>query len=191
MIRKGDVIENPVTGERLVFRKTSRETNGEAVVIETFVKPNGFVAAAHLHPYQEERFQVLRGTVGFRVGREEIVAGPGQRLTVPAGTAHKFWNAGEDEAHFVCEVRPALQFERLIETMFGLAADGKTGRKGMPNPLRLAVIARAHFDDVRLPFPPAWMQRMGLALGAPLGRLLGYEATYVPSAAEAAFEASA
>jgi hypothetical protein len=102
-------------------------------------------------------------------------------VTVPAGTAHKFWNAGEDEAHFVCEVRPALQFEQLIETMFGLATDGKTNRKGMPNPLRLAVIARHHFDDVRLPFPPAWMQRMGLALGAPVGRVLGYQPTYVPA----------
>lgn len=182
MIRAGDVLENPVTGERLVFRKTSRETGGEAVVVEAFVKPNGFVAAAHVHPNQEERFQVLTGSVGFRVGREKLVAGPGQRLTVPAGTPHKFWNAGEEEAHFVCEVRPALQFEQLIETMYGLAGDGKTNRKGMPNPLRLAVIARHHFDDVRLPFPPAWMQRMGLALGAPLGRLIGYEATYLPAA---------
>ena len=48
----------------------------------------------------------------------------------------------------------------------------------MPNPLRLAVIARAHFDTVRLPFPPMWMQRMGLALCAPLGWILGYRATY-------------
>jgi hypothetical protein len=39
---------------------------------------------------------------------------------------------------------------------------------------------------VRLPFPPEWMQRMGLALGAPLGRFLGYEAAYVPLGAEAA-----
>ena len=31
----------------------------------------------------------------------------------------------------MCEVRPALQFEALIETMFSLAADGKTNRKGM------------------------------------------------------------
>jgi quercetin dioxygenase-like cupin family protein len=186
MIQAGDVIENPVTGERLVFRKTSSETNGEAVVLETFVQPNGFVAAAHVHPHQEERFQILRGTVGFRLGREKIVAGPGQRITVPAGTAHKFWNAGDDEAHFVAEVRPALQFEQLIETMFGLAADGKTNRKGMPNPLRLAVIARHHFEDVRLPFPPAWMQRMGLALGAPVGRVLGYQATYVPVGIESA-----
>jgi mannose-6-phosphate isomerase-like protein (cupin superfamily) len=182
MIRKGDTIENPVTGERLVFRKTSLETNGELVVVEAFVKPTGFVASVHLHPHQEERFQVLRGTVGFKLDRSRMYVGPGQRIRVPAGTPHKFWNAGEDEAHFVCEVRPALQFEQLIETMFALASDGKTNRKGMPNPLRLAVIARAHFDDVRLPFPPVWMQRMGLAMGAPVGRLFGYGATYVPEA---------
>ena len=190
MIRAGDAIENPVTGERIVFRQTSRETNGAAVVIETYVQPNGFVAAAHVHPSQEERFEVLRGTVGFRVGREKLVAGPGKRLTVPAGTPHKFWNAGDDEAQFVCEIRPALQFESLLETMFALAADGKTNRKGMPNLLRLAVIAHAHFDTVRLPFPPAIVQRIGLALGSPAGRLLGYEPTYVPGAGSVAAPAS-
>jgi hypothetical protein len=125
---------------------------------------------------------VLRGSVGFRIGRKKLLAGPGQRVTVPAGTPHRFWNAGEDVAHFVCEVRPALQFESLLETMFALAADGKTNRKGMPNPLRLAVIANAHFDTVRLPFPPALIQRIGLALGAPLGRLAGYSPVYVPEA---------
>ena len=182
MIQIGDTIENPVTGERLVFRKTSRETGGQAVVIETFVQPNGFVAAAHVHPSQEERFEVLRGSVGFKVGRKKVVVGPGQRVTVPAGTPHKFWNAGDEEAHFVCEVRPALQFESLLETMFALAVDGKTNRKGMPNPLRLAVIANAHFDTVRLPFPPAVVQRIGLALGSPAGRLLGYTPTYQPGA---------
>jgi mannose-6-phosphate isomerase-like protein (cupin superfamily) len=175
------MLENPITGERLLFRKTSSDTGGEAIVLETFVKPGGFVAAAHVHPHQEERFEVLGGSVGFRLGREELVAGPGERLTVPAGTPHRFWNAGEEEARFACEVRPALQFEQLIETMFALAAEGKTNRKGMPNPLRLAVIANATFDTVRLPFPPAWVQRMGLAIGAPIGRLLGYEPVYVPA----------
>jgi hypothetical protein len=65
-------------------------------------------------------------------------------------------------------VRPALQFESLLETMF-VPPNGKTNRKGMPNPLRLAVIAHAHFDTVRLP-PLAWLQKAGLAIGAPLGR---------------------
>jgi hypothetical protein len=70
--------------------------------------------------------------------------------------------------------------------MFALAADGKTNRKGLPNPLRLAVIAGEHFDDVRLPFPPAWLQRAGLALGAPLGRLVGYTSTYEAAPGDAA-----
>jgi hypothetical protein len=61
--------------------------------------------------------------------------------------------------------------------MFTLAAEGKTDSKGLPNPLRLAVIAKAHFDTVRLPFPPAVLQQAALAVGAPLGKLLGYRAT--------------
>jgi hypothetical protein len=61
--------------------------------------------------------------------------------------------------------------------MFTLANEGKTNRKGLPNPLRLAVIAKAHFDTVRLPFPPAALQRIALAIGAPLGRALGYPET--------------
>ena len=189
MIHAGTTISNPVTGERITFRKTSRDTGGQVVVLECAVQPDGFVAAAHVHPSQEERFEVLRGSIGFRVGGEERIAGPGERLTVPAGTPHKFWNAGTEEALFVCEVRPELQFESLLETMFALAEDGKTNRKGMPNPLRLAVIARAHFDTVQLPFPPAWLQRAGLALAAPLGRLLGYRPTYEPQDGAPALEA--
>jgi len=178
MIRTGDSIENPVTGELLVFHQTSADTGGEKVLFETYVRPEGFVAAAHVHPKQEERFQVLAGRVGFRIGRERTIAELGQQLVVPPGTAHRFWNAGDETARFLCEVRPALGFEELIETMFSLAAAGRTNKKGMPNPLQLAVIANRHFDDVRLPFPPAWLQRIGLAMGAPLGRLLGYAPTF-------------
>jgi quercetin dioxygenase-like cupin family protein len=178
MIRTGDTIENPVTGERITFLATSRETDGDAVVIETVVQPDGFVAAAHVHPSQSERFAVAEGTLGLKVGGEKLTLEPGDVAVVEAGTPHKFWNAGDEPVRFVCEVRPALQFESLLETMFALAADGKTNKKGMPNPLRLAVIAKAHFDTVRLPLPPAWLQAAGLALGAPFGRLLGYEATY-------------
>ncbi len=182
MISVGRTIENPVTGERLTFRETSASTNGEYVLVECAVRPNGVVAAAHVHPFQTERFEVLEGTIGLKVGRQTLEVAAGEVIVVEAGKAHKFWNAGHEEARFVCEVRPALEFESLIETMFNLAADGKTNRKGMPNPFRLAVIANAHFDDVRLPFPPVFMQRAGLALGAPLGRALGFKASYEPAA---------
>jgi mannose-6-phosphate isomerase-like protein (cupin superfamily) len=178
MIRTGDTIENPITGERVTFLATSADTDGEAVVIETVVQPHGFVAAAHVHPAQSERFAVETGTLGLKVGRKKVTLAAGEVVTVEAGNAHRFWNAGDEPVRFVCEVRPALRFEQLLETMFALAADGKTNRKGMPNLLRLAVIARAHFDVVRLPFPPPIVQRAGLALGAPVGTLLGYRPAY-------------
>jgi quercetin dioxygenase-like cupin family protein len=181
MIRQGDRLENPVTGEVLIFHRTAEDTGGESVLVETIVRPDGFVAAAHTHPYQTERFEVLEGVLGLRVGDQDIVAGPGDVAVVPPRTPHRFWNAGSSEARFLCEVRPALQFESLIETMFTLAAEGKTNRKGMPNALHLAVIAKAHFDTVRLPFPPDALQRLALTLAAPLGRALGYQPTLVAS----------
>jgi mannose-6-phosphate isomerase-like protein (cupin superfamily) len=190
MIRTGSTIYNQVTGERITFLATSGDTDGEAVVIECIVQQDGAVAAAHVHPSQTERFAVASGTLGMKVGGKKLTLRAGDVVTVETGTAHKFWNAGDEPVKFVCEVRPALQFESLLETMFALAADGKTNRKGMPNLLRLAVIANAHFDTVRLPFVPAWLQKAGLIFGAPVGRLVGYAATYpvesgVPLAAAA------
>lgn len=180
MIHPGDILENPVTGERMQFLVTATQTGGERVLVETTVRPDGFVAAAHVHPAQEERFEVVSGLLKMRLGRNELQLAPGETAYVAPGTRHRFWNAGGDDVVFRTEIRPALEFERLIETMFGLAADGKTNRRGMPNPFRLAVIAQAHFDVVRLPFPPAPLQRAALAMGAPLGRLLGYTPSYEP-----------
>ena len=86
MIHAGDTIHNPVTGERIVFRQTSRETNGEAVVIETFVQPNGFVAAAHeggrrrgqAHESRRRRFWGReRGIVTQDPALEFLQLGPG------------------------------------------------------------------------------------------------------------------
>jgi quercetin dioxygenase-like cupin family protein len=178
VIRTGDVLQNPATGELMRFVKAAADTNGEYVLVEVIVEPNGSVAAAHVHPYQTEPLEVLEGEVTFKVGRKKVVAKAGETLVVEPGTAHKFWNSGSVDARFRCEVRPALQFEQLIETMFSLAADGKTNKKGMPNPFRLAVIAQAHLVDVQLPVVPLWMQKLALSMGAPLGRALGYEETY-------------
>lgn len=47
----------------------------------------------HTHPYPET-FVMQEGRAVFTVGDEEIEAGPGQILVVPAGTAHKFRTLG-------------------------------------------------------------------------------------------------
>ena len=177
MISTGQTIENPVTGERITFHKTSRDTGGEYVLIEAAVAPGGGVAS-HVHPYQTEEFEILSGSVEFRNGGDKRVASEGDSVTVEPGTIHRFENVGPDEARFTTKVSPALEFESFLETMFALAADGKTNKKGMPGPLRLAVIAQHHFDVVRLPAVPHVLQRLALAPGALLGRAVGYTPTY-------------
>jgi hypothetical protein len=58
MIEAGRTIVNSVTGERIVFRKTSRETDGAAVVIETYVdEPQGHAEPA---PARRDRERALR-----------------------------------------------------------------------------------------------------------------------------------
>src|SRR5213080_1580142 len=82
MIRAGDSIVNPVTGERLVFELTSHDTGGELTRFETFVEPGGAVAAAHVHPYQAETFTVLAGTLGMKRGREKLELRTGETALV-------------------------------------------------------------------------------------------------------------
>jgi quercetin dioxygenase-like cupin family protein len=166
MIRTGDSIANPVTGETVTFRHASADSDGEVVIAEVTLQPGGAVAGPHVHPNQTETFQILDGAVGFRVGRGRRVATTGETVVVEAGTAHAFWNAGEGQARFLCEIRPALGFERLLETMFALARDGKTNGRGVPHPLRLAAIADHHRNDVQLPVVPAPLQRVAAKLGA-------------------------
>ncbi len=156
---------------RLVWRTTSAETGGHAVVAEALLAPNGYVPALHVHPRQQQRVEVLDGSIGVQLRRARSVVGAGARLTVPPGVPHRFWNAGAEPAQLVVELTPALRLESLVETLFALAAAGKTDARGRPHTLQAAVIAAAHRDTVRAAFP---LQRLGLALAGPLGRALGY-----------------
>ena len=87
MIRKGDTIENPVTGERITFLSTSADTDGEAVVIETVVKPDGFVRRARA-PFQRSGSS-SRGS-GHETCERADAREPGRRRHRGSGTAHRF-----------------------------------------------------------------------------------------------------
>ena len=178
-VKSGDVLEHPVTGEKIVFRKTARDTGGELMQADVYMQPGGFVAAAHIHPRQEERFEAVAGTLHGRIAGKELTAGPGDIIVVPQGTPHAWWNSGDDELHVLVEVRPALRFENFFETFFGLAQDGKVDPKtGLPNLLQLAVTLQAFQNELILAQPPRLVQAVVFGLLAPIGRLLGYRAEY-------------
>jgi quercetin dioxygenase-like cupin family protein len=174
MSRAGDVIENPVTGERAVVVTGTAETEGELLVVDLHVRPGGAVVGEHYHPAVEEKFTVVRGRLNYKLAGEEGVAVPGDALLVPAGRTHQWWNASAEEVVVRIEVRPAARFEACILNLFGLAQDGKVDAKGKPHLLQLAVLAREFDDVIRFTGPPRWAQVLLFGLLAPLARLLGY-----------------
>ncbi len=178
MAKSGDILEHPVTGERIVWQQVAKDTEGELLVGDMFASPRGHPALPHVHPHQEERFHVIRGSVRFEVDGRETILGPGERISVPPGTAHTWSNIGEVDAEIRVELEPALRTEMFFETLFGLAKDGKTNHKGIPNLLSMAVIMREFDEEIRLARPPATVQRAVFGFLALLGRRLGYRGWY-------------
>jgi hypothetical protein len=59
MARPGEELIDPIRGQRLVFRRTAKETDGALVEVEAFYQPASVAPPAHLHSQQEERFEGL------------------------------------------------------------------------------------------------------------------------------------
>ena len=178
MAYAGQTIENPVSGERITFRKTSADTDGELLEFDIELTPDGHVPGMHVHPAQEERFEVLGGSVRFQKGLRRVTAEAGDVVVVEPGKAHKFENVGGEEAVMRVQVRPALEMERLFETAVALAEEGRVTSKGMPTPLELALFVHEFKDEVRGPGTPGWAQRAALSPLAWIARRRGRAERY-------------
>jgi quercetin dioxygenase-like cupin family protein len=172
MAHAGQEIDNPAMGARIRFRRVARDTDGGLLELDFFLKPGGIVATDHLHPHQEERFEVIAGVMRGHVGGEPHVVAAGGSSVVAAGVPHAWRNAGDAEAHLRVQFRPALDTEEMFDTVFALARAGRTDHRGVPA-LRHRLAMLAAFPRE---FRPAGMPvrvHGALASGlAPLGRRL-------------------
>jgi quercetin dioxygenase-like cupin family protein len=118
MARSGQTVENPATGERVTFIRTSADTGGELLELELVWPREGQRAPEHVHPEMEERYEVISGAARLRIAGEEIAAGPGDVVTVAPGTPHLAWNPTPQEVRLKVEFRPALRWEEFVERLF-------------------------------------------------------------------------
>jgi len=180
MARAGDTIENPFSGERVTFLEVPNEVNGDLLRFDWQLSP-GFSIAEHIHVRQEERHEIVSGTLRGRVAGREWDFGSGERIIGPAGVPHAWRNPSDDEElRIVSELQPALGFDVLLETGFAIAGDLKTDRMGAPKHLLRIFILLDESGDEFYPAGvpmPAWRALLTLVAAlARVGRLLGYEA---------------
>lgn len=179
MARAGEIIENPVTRERVVFTATGADSGGELLRFEmTVASGSGSVAPLHAHPKQQAEFHIRSGEITLRVDGGVHVLGAGESFCVPAGRPHAWWNSGTEPLRAVLEIRPASRLDELMVSVFALAQDGRVDARGRPGWLQSAVMLDAYRDSVRLTGPRGRLQDMGLAGLARLGRALGLRADY-------------
>jgi quercetin dioxygenase-like cupin family protein len=169
----GRVIENPISGERIVIRESGAQNGGQLLAFDLYLPPGGHVPARHTHPAQEEQFTVVAGRMRFRLGRRTILAQAGDTVRVPAGAAHWFGNDGAEISHAYVEVRPALRLEEAFEHA---AVMGRTRRypgTRLPRLADLAVYMLEFRRELAVPDVPASLLEAVLTPLAWLGRRRG------------------
>ncbi len=123
----GDVIENPATGMTLRLVRTAAETHGELLEMEATYPAGSPEPPAHLHPQQEERFELVAGEVTVRLDGEERTLVTGDVLEIPAGAVHAMWNGGDEIARLRWETRPAMRTEEFFSALARAAEAAMSG----------------------------------------------------------------
>lgn len=158
-------------GETLTFVARRRDENGEYVEGRNAVSP-GAGPPMHVHHLQEESLTVERGTLGYqRPGQEGEIAGPGDTVTFPAGDAHRFWNAGDDELVCTGIIRPPLNIEYFLGEIFASTRRHGGKRPGIFDAAYLSHRYRSEFEILEVPTP---VRRLLFPVIAAVGRLLGW-----------------
>ncbi len=177
-MRAGDVVWNPLTGEKAVLVESAEESGGARIVVDFAVEAGGFVPGGeHVHDHCAEHFEVRAGRIGFLLDGDERTLAAGEQVTVAPGTWHRWWNAGEGEVQARVRVEPALRFEEAILVFWGLCADGHTNAEGRPSPLLGALVATRYRPELRYRRPPDAVQRLLFPALAALARRRGLERT--------------
>jgi len=100
----------------------SSDTGGRFALIEHTIPPRTLAAPMHTHEREDEYSFVLSGRMGAQIGDRVVEAGAGELVVKPRGTAHAFWNAGDEDAVLLELISPgefANYFDEIAPHLSG------------------------------------------------------------------------
>ena len=101
----------------VVVLKDGVETNGQFCLCDISANPNTKFNFAHRHYTFDQTVVGMDGLLVWTVGGDQVVVGPGERLFIPRGTAHGFWNRQSYPARFLCIYSPAVITPAFFEEL--------------------------------------------------------------------------
>jgi hypothetical protein len=124
----------------------------------------------HVHYLQDEAFHVIAGRLGHQVlGQELRYSGPGESVVWPAGTPHRWWNAGTGELLTTGVIAPPLNYEFFLSTVFASAKR----HGGQPGLFDAAFVMTRYRSEHAMVEMPSFVRRFVLPVVYLLGCALG------------------
>jgi quercetin dioxygenase-like cupin family protein len=121
----------------------------ESLVVHATYAPAGSPPPRHLHPFQDERFEVLSGALTVEIHGTRRTLWAGAELEVPRGTPHRMWN---DHATVPAQVSWATSPAGRTEQWWA-ALDAAGGGAGRPPLRRMLALLREYGDVFRVDLP--------------------------------------
>ncbi len=161
LIRPGEGTHVSMGGLAVGLALPSGRT-GNALAITEQDLDAGRLIPPHRHEHEDEYLLVLEGTLGARIGDEEVEAARGSYLIAPRRSFHAYWNPTDEPVRFLGIVSPG-GFEGYFEEL---------GRAfATDDPEVVGTRRRELATRYGLEFEPAWVPRLHDRHGVrPLGR---------------------
>ncbi len=151
-------------------------TNGAYTRVRLVFKPGGSRVPPHRHLLQDETYQVISGTVTYMLDGKVHQAPAGTTFTLPKGVVHEHYTIGPEDAVSIQTITPALDFDVIVENLFGLGSEGR----GV-NPIDALMQGLVWIRKMKGPFYlsiPIGLQRGLAAVMTPVAYAFGYRALY-------------
>lgn len=168
-----------VSGDSGELLETSAMTSGARVRAKiTFAEARGVsIIPSHIHPFQDEQFEVISGKLTYLLDRTRHVAEAGTTIHLPRGVPHKHYCQGPEDAVAIQTVTPGLDFDYLLEGIFGLGSEGRALRGLDQVAQSLVWLSKLKSKLLRAGVPFS-LQYAVAWFFTPIAYLLGYRAVY-------------
>lgn len=165
------------SGDSMELLETAEMSGGERTRARFVLRDGGLKVQSHMHPKQDETYEVISGCLTYVLGRDKRRAVAGETVTLPRGVPHQHHCEGPGEAVVIQTVSPGLDFDYLLESIFGLGSEGRAVT-GFDNVVQGLVWIRGMRSTLLISAAPPWVQHALAWAVAPLARLFGYRAVH-------------
>jgi len=106
--------ERQVPRDRVIVLVSAEESSGALFRFEYIARAVTPSPRDHIHTQQEERVEVIEGSVRCRVAGVEYALQRGERMTIAPGIPHAVWNDDPRGSRSIGEYRPAMNAQAMF-----------------------------------------------------------------------------